>query len=739
MSMYRSLGKWLIANWYTQLTIVFTTLLIFAWIRCFDGYWWDETYTIIHAVLLTTFVAAALISSKALSITVQLLALILINLALTDYEWISFTGEIGSLGDWKEWLEWQFQPLTPYLWLSLGIWAGFHVILLCSKRRLGIIAVLSFILLSLTITDSLLSPVYLWGEIAWTVFIGLAWLVANHFLNFKEKHPESWAHLLEYPVSLFLPVLLIITLVMGAGIFVPSIDPILKDPYTAWKEARGEEVISVIGDKGTGSGSESKGNSASGYSRNDEELGNGFKFDYSPVMDITTTRKSYWRGETRALYTGSGWEESPEEQAEASVRAIVPEQILESGGIEENVETIRVDQSVNILSENTYPVLFGASPVSQIVSVNEIKSYLPSLEWLPQSWELRLPAGKTDYPDKYSIISEVPVLDVNKLRSVAAAETASEISSMYLQLPSDLPSRVRELALDITKNEATPYDKVKAIEAYLQTNFKYTNEPDLSKRQSKDFVDAFLFEMLEGYCDYYSTAMAVMTRSIGVPTRWVKGYAPGSLPIDPETLRLGDAIGVDMNPEGKGTYTVRNADAHSWVEVYFEGYGWFPFEPTAGFTFPYAMPENQSVDTSDIEADSSADMQEAGTKGFNIPLWSSIAAFVVLLLVIAVWQRRQIAGLWNHYRWGAATVNERIVRDTNRLIHYGRKKGLNRGTHETVRETISQWSERMSPLQRELSFVIVVFEKAMYSNGTISKEEAEQFDATIKNLRKRIS
>lgn len=732
MSMHRSLSKWLAANWYKQLSGLFALLLLFAWIRGFDGYWWDETYTIVHSVLLTTFVAAVLIPYRTISIIVQLAALIFVNLSLTDFEWM-------PLNDWVDSPGGKVEPLSPYLWISLGIWAAFQLILLCSRRRVGIIAVLGFMLLSLTITDSLLTPVYLWGAIAWVVFIGLAWLVANHFLKFKEKHPESWAHLLEYPLSLFLPVLLIIALVMGAGIFVPSIDPILKDPYTAWKEARGEAVISVIGDKGSGSGSESKGDSASGYSRNDEELGNGFKFDYSPVMDITTTRKSYWRGETKARYTGGGWEEAPEERNEPSIRANIPEQPLESNGIEDTVETIRVEQSVNMLNEDKYPVLFGAGPVSEIVSVNGIKS-LPTLEWLPESWELRLPEGKTVYPDEYSIISEVPVLDVKKLRSGAAAEAASEVSPMYLQLPSGLPSRVTELALDITKNETTPYDKVKAIELYLQTNYRYTNEPDLTKRESEDFVDAFLFEMLEGYCDYYSTSMAVLTRSIGIPSRWVKGYAPGSMPVDPETLRL-EGLGVDVNPEGKGTYTVRNADAHSWVEVYFEGYGWFPFEPTAGFTFPYAMPQNQSLDASNAETDLSADVQKTSSESFSVPAWAYAAIAAALVLAAAAWQRRQIAALWNRYRWGAMTVNERIVKDTNRLIHYGRRKGLHYGAHDTVRETMSLWSEtgKMSPLQKELAFVIIVFEKAMYSNGTISREEAEQFEATIKNLRQQIS
>ncbi|UUZ97329.1 transglutaminase-like domain-containing protein [Paenibacillus sp. P25] len=145
-----------------------------------------------------------------------------------------------------------------------------------------------------------------------------------------------------------------------------------------------------------------------------------------------------------------------------------------------------------------------------------------------------------------------------------------------------------DLAADITKDATNPYDKAKKLELYLQTNYSYTNKPDLSKGRSRDFVDRFLFEMKEGYCDYYSTAMAVMARSLGLPARWVKGYASGSTAIDQEMLGFEMEHGL-IDPDAGGVYTVRNSDAHSWVEVYFSGYGWVPFEPTAGFSMPRAV------------------------------------------------------------------------------------------------------------------------------------------------------
>jgi hypothetical protein len=80
----------------------------------------------------------------------------------------------------------------------------------------------------------------------------------------------------------------------------------------------------------------------------------------------------------------------------------------------------------------------------------------------------------------------------------------------------------------------------------------------------RDVADYFLFDLRQGYCDYYATAMVVLARMAGLPARLVVGYASGT--YDPENAR----------------YVVTEADAHSWVEVYFSGYGWIEFEPTAG-------------------------------------------------------------------------------------------------------------------------------------------------------------
>ncbi|MDD4112912.1 MAG: transglutaminase-like domain-containing protein, partial [Herbinix sp.] len=140
---------------------------------------------------------------------------------------------------------------------------------------------------------------------------------------------------------------------------------------------------------------------------------------------------------------------------------------------------------------------------------------------------------------------------------------AEIIYDRFTQLPDTLPIRVKELAHVITKEEDTRYDKLKAIEAYLM-QYEYSHTPG-KKPEEADFIDYFLFDNKKGYCTSFATAMAVLGRSIGIPTRYVEGFA------------------VNYEDKDDLGFLVRNSNAHAWVEAYFDGVGWIPFEATPPF------------------------------------------------------------------------------------------------------------------------------------------------------------
>lgn len=266
--------------------------------------------------------------------------------------------------------------------------------------------------------------------------------------------------------------------------------------------------------------------------------------------------------------------------------------------------------------------------------MNSTTDNFDSFVWVPRQAEIRV--RKKEPINQYTLVSKVPVIDEDILKTVPMDALNRGEFNDALQLPQDLPVRVKQLAEDITSPYDTPYEKAKALEQYLKTKFPYNNKPDLSKGVSRDFVDRFLFEIKEGYCDYYSSAMVVMARSVGLPARWVKGYAPGERIQDQYSREFQDpqaSVG-----SGPGNYTVRNSDAHSWAEVYFSGIGWLQFEPTAGFTVPLTTaPSEPAADMKTEPVTAAPALPEKKKDDYNGWIYAASAVVLAAFAAAAVW------------------------------------------------------------------------------------------------------
>jgi len=159
---------------------------------------------------------------------------------------------------------------------------------------------------------------------------------------------------------------------------------------------------------------------------------------------------------------------------------------------------------------------------------------------------------------RYEGFSLLPARNVPRLRA-ASTDYPEEIRDIYLQLPK-LDPRIPELAREITARGQTSFDKTIALENYLRSRYTYTL--NLTGKPGDDPLAHFLFETHAGHCEYFASAMAIMLRTLGIPTREVNGFLPGEY--------------NDLAED----YIVRSSDAHSWVEVYFPGTGWMTFDPT---------------------------------------------------------------------------------------------------------------------------------------------------------------
>lgn len=162
--------------------------------------------------------------------------------------------------------------------------------------------------------------------------------------------------------------------------------------------------------------------------------------------------------------------------------------------------------------------------------------------------------------DAYSAVGTVSAATADDLRA-AADPIPDWVRERYLQLPDSLPDRVADLARELTAGEANHYAATVAIEEYLRSLPYDLTVP--AAPPERDSVDYLLFDLKKGYFDYQASAMTVMLRTLGIPARVAVGYA-----IDPSAQ------------PGGGPYSVTKADAYSWVEVFFPGYGWIEFNPT---------------------------------------------------------------------------------------------------------------------------------------------------------------
>ena len=146
------------------------------------------------------------------------------------------------------------------------------------------------------------------------------------------------------------------------------------------------------------------------------------------------------------------------------------------------------------------------------------------------------------------------------VRNSFAEELTGARRAVYLGTPAGLDPRIRELAREVAGGAGSELDRAREIEHHLRTSYGYTTE--LLQEAVPNALGHFLFVRKKGHCEYFASAMAVMLRTAGIPSRVATGFQSGV-----------------FNPMS-GWYLVRASDAHSWVEAWLDGYGWVTFDPT---------------------------------------------------------------------------------------------------------------------------------------------------------------
>ncbi|WP_054967973.1 transglutaminaseTgpA domain-containing protein [Alicyclobacillus ferrooxydans] len=467
----------------------------------------------------------------------------------------------------------------------------------------------------------------------------------------------------------FMPLVALLVVAAGLGFIVPKPGAVWADPFARFENGT------------SGAGPAMK---QIGYQMDNTRLGGSFVANHDPVLSYISPTPTYLRGAVYSQYTGHGWLPGSSDLRPLTVGQQIPS-AAQQVNLSSGVQYTPLTEQIRVLSNKlNVPIIFAAYSAQKIASdlssskgagidVNAATDVLYGPP-LAAGQVYTITSEQMQPPD--GILSALPALPKN-----AATAYPSSIANEYLQLPSSLPSDVHQLTLSLTQGMTSEYDMVMAVQNYLKLNYAYSTEGIPVPGPGQDYVSQFLFDTKKGYCNNFSTSMAVMLRTIGIPTRWVTGFAPGT-----------------MDPQYNGTndrFIVTNADAHSWVEVYFPKVGWVPFDPTPNFDMTFAIPNTPNATapvtppTKPVTPPTPPVVQptgggSGGGSSFHIP-WNTILhgaawtllVFVILALVLVFLFRHRIQE-WRHGRaWRSDTtegLQRGVVHLVRLLIRFGELK-----------------------------------------------------------------
>ena len=271
-----------------------------------------------------------------------------------------------------------------------------------------------------------------------------------------------------------------------------------------------------------------------------------------PPVDFPTavrpaTPRHYWRGMTLDHYSGRGWSTTVDAREE-----VVGELPLPAPPAYRDVT-----QRFEFIAPHGDTLYALNAPVRVEAPVEAVWRTFPLSSSIGvDGGDL---VGLASEALSYTVVSRLPAPTADDLRAVSPLYP-NEIREHYLQLPDTFPQRVVDLASEVVAGGETVYERVRLLEHYLRA-YPYSLEVERPPEE-RDVTDYFLFDVREGYCDYYATAFVTMARAVGIPARLASGYVGGEYDY------------------AAGAYLVHQFNGHSWPEVYFPGWGWLGFEPT---------------------------------------------------------------------------------------------------------------------------------------------------------------
>jgi hypothetical protein len=292
----------------------------------------------------------------------------------------------------------------------------------------------------------------------------------------------------------------------------------------------------------------------------------------SELFSVESDSATYWRLVTLAEFDGSTWTQVGEADEPASgglIAAAVPLDHTED-----------IDQEFRI--ENLEGDFLPAAAQPTSVSFTGDADRVDDLRFDTSTGDIRLDGDDLTNGLSYDVSSSIPSVNYRQLRN---AEPGESLNGMYTDGPDGgLSAEVLAWRDETIAEAKTPYEQLVAIQDRLRdtTEFTYSTGNPAAGTATTDYVTDFLINSKQGFCQQFATTFALLSRSLGYPTRVVVGFLPGE-------------------ESAEGRRIVRGTDAHAWPEVYFEEFGWIAFDPTPRAEVdsnrfasapPYTVPSN---------------------------------------------------------------------------------------------------------------------------------------------------
>ncbi|OHD10908.1 MAG: hypothetical protein A2086_01405 [Spirochaetes bacterium GWD1_27_9] len=281
--------------------------------------------------------------------------------------------------------------------------------------------------------------------------------------------------------------------------------------------------------------------------------------------------------------------------------------------------------------------------------------------------------------------------------------------------------KIKELAEQVTSYYEDPFYKALAIQEYLMDNYFYSLKPGLAKGGNQ--LEYFLFESKKGYCSYFAFAMSLMLRSVGIASRVAVGFAP------------------DMKNSTLNFYEIRGLDAHAWVEVYFDQYGWVTFDPTSSniapgehYDFSFGNKEERDKYIEEIlknkdkmkditkkknKEDLFEELQNRIKRSINTLIFIFIGILTLTFLLLVFFKKQKHILLFNF----SNDNRKKIIY----LYRYFVGKFIDFGYCRNKNESITEFADRLKTNQIDLTIITELYQKALF-------REQKEFDITKEQI-----